>query len=212
MQEQTKTIAELLGVPPQPTNARARLIAAGLELYYRYGFQAVGIDQVIDMAGVTKTTFYNNFESRDEFMVQCVRARDEWESTAWARAMRELAGEDPKAQLLAFFEIMDRWFNDPEFRGCMFVNVAAEFTDPRHPVHQAAAEHKKRSRDGIRDLAARAGAIDPDAFADQFTILAEGTLLLRHVYGRNDAARVALPTLHALLERFMPDTTGASCQ
>ncbi|MFI4882444.1 MAG: TetR/AcrR family transcriptional regulator, partial [Phycisphaerales bacterium JB064] len=67
MQTEGKTIVELLGLPPQPTTGKARLIASGLELFYRHGFQAVGIDQVIELAGVTKTTFYNHFESRDDF-------------------------------------------------------------------------------------------------------------------------------------------------
>lgn len=204
MKGEGKTIAELLGVPPQPKTGRARLIAAGLELFYRHGFQAMGIDQVIEFAGVTKTTFYNHFESRDDFFVACVQQRDEWETQAWMRAVREIAGDDPREQLLAFFHILDRWFNDPEYRGCIFVNVAAEFSDARHPVHQAAVAHKKRVRDNIRDLAASARASDPEAFADQFTILIEGTLLLRHVHARNDAATAAMPSVRALLDAFIP--------
>ena len=204
MSVKDKTVAELLGLPPQPTTGRARLISAGLELFYRHGFQAVGIDQVIDLAGVTKTTFYNHFESRDDFFIACVRQRDEWESQAWMNATRKIAGDDPRERLMAIFHVMDRWFNDPEYRGCIFVNVAAEFTDPRHPVHQAAVAHKKKMRDAIRDMAAQAGATAPEAFADQFTILLEGTFLLRHVHERNDAAKVAMPTVRALLDSFIP--------
>ena len=209
MHVEGKTIAELLGLPPQPTTGRARLIAAGLELFYRHGFQAIGIDQVIDMAGVTKTTFYNHFESRDDFFVACVQQRDEWESQAWMSAMRRIAGDDPRAQLMAYFTVMDTWFNDPEYRGCIFVNVAAEFTDPRHPVHQAAVAHKKKMREGVRDIAIEADAEDPEGFADQFTILVEGTFLLRHVHGRNDAARVAMPTVRALIDSFIPASRAA---
>ena len=209
MHVEGKTIAELLGLPPQPTTGRARLIAAGLELFYRHGFQAIGIDQVIDMAGVTKTTFYNHFESRDDFFVACVQQRDEWESQAWMSAMRRTAGDDPRAQLMAYFTVMDTWFNDPEYRGCIFVNVAAEFTDPRHPVHQAAVAHKKKMREGVRDIAIEADAEDPEGFADQFTILVEGTFLLRHVHDRNDAARVAMPTVRALIDSFIPASRAA---
>lgn len=209
MQVEGKTITELLGLPPQPTTGRARLISAGLELFYRYGFQAVGIDQVIDLAGVTKTTFYNHFESRDDFFIACVKQRDEWESQAWMNAVETIAPDDPREQLVAFFHVMDRWFNDPAYRGCIFVNVAAEFTDPRHPVHQAAVAHKKKTRNAVRDLAARAGATDPEVFADQFTILMEGTFLLRHVHERNDAAKVALPTVRSLIDAFIPAEQAA---
>src|SRR4029434_7742940 len=109
-----------------PRTGRERLVAAAVDLFYRNGFGAVGIDRVIEAAGVTKTTFYKHFEGKDDLMVAAVRRRDEWESEAWARAVREIAGDDPAAQLLAFVDVMDRWFNAPDFLGCMFLNTANE--------------------------------------------------------------------------------------
>ena len=75
-----KSAAELLGLPDAPKTGRDRLVAAAIELFYRHGFGAVGIDRVIAAAGVTKTTFYKHFESKDDLMVAAVRRRDEWES------------------------------------------------------------------------------------------------------------------------------------
>lgn len=195
-----KTIAELWGLPDPPKTGRGRIVAAAIELFYRHGFQAVGIDQVVAAAKVTKTTFYRHFESKDALMVEAVRCRDEWEMQAWARAVRELAGDDPRAQLLAYFDVMDLWFNDPDFKGCLFINTAAEFPNPHDPVHQAAAAHKRRARDAFRDLAAAAGVADPEAFADRYCALFEGTLVLRQVHDRNDAARVIRPAVEALLK------------
>src|SRR5215471_19628498 len=98
---QTKSVTELLGLPDPPKNGRERLVAAAVELFYRHGFGAVGIDRVIAAAGVTKTTFYKHFESKDDLMVAAVKRRDEWESLAWYRATRKLGGDDPAKQLLA---------------------------------------------------------------------------------------------------------------
>jgi len=95
--------------------------------------------------------------------------------------------------------VMERWFNDPAFRGCAFINAAAEFPDPNDPVHQAAARHKRDARDAWRDLAREAGAADPEAFADQFAALFEGTLVLRQVHDRDDAASAIRPAAEALL-------------
>src|SRR5687768_13502990 len=64
-----KSALELLGRPPAPTTGRDRLIAAGLELFCRQGFQAVGLDNVIERAGVTKTTFYKHFEAKDDLVL-----------------------------------------------------------------------------------------------------------------------------------------------
>jgi len=210
----TKSVTELLGLPEPPKTGRERLVAAAIELFYRHGFGAVGIDQVIATAGVTKTTFYKHFESKDDLMVAAVQRRDAWESQAWDRAVRKLAGDPPSParQLLAMFDVMDLWFNDPEFHGCMFMNTAAEFPNPHDPVHQAAAAHKRRMRDHFRDLAGAAGAerAAAETFADCFTALVEGALILRQTHGRNDAARVVRPAVQQLIETYLPSTQGRS--
>lgn len=203
-----KTVSELFGLPDPPRTGRERLVAAAVELFYRNGFGAVGIDQVIATAGVTKTTFYKHFESKDELMVAAVQRRDEWESLAWDRAVRKLAGDDPVRQLLAMLDVMDLWFNDPEFLGCMFMNTAAEFPNPHDPVHQAAAAHRKRTRDHFRDLARAAGAdsIRAEVFADCYTAVLEGALIVRQTQGRNDAARVVRPAVEQLVRAYLPQT------
>lgn len=209
----TKTAAELLGVQDLPEAGRDRLVVKAIELFYRHGFQAVGLDRVIREAGVSKTTFYKHFDSKDDLVVAAIRMRDEWERAAWDRAVRALAGDDPKARLLGAFDVMDVWFNDPQFGGCIFINAAAEFPDPNEPAHQAAAEHKKRNRDDVRDLASAAGLADPEGFADEYTLVFEGALIMRQTFGRNDAARVARAAAGRLLERAASvegDTAGGT--
>ncbi len=199
-----KSLAELFDLPDLPKTGRDRLVVAAVELFYRNGFQAVGIDQVIDKAGVTKTTFYKHFESKDDLMVAAVHRRDEWESAAWARAVRKKVGEDPVAQLLGVFDVMDLWFNDPDFRGCLFINTAVEFPNPHDPVHEAAAVHKRNARNGWRDQARAAGITDAETFADEYTLLFEGALILRQAHGRNDAARLARAAVERLIKAHRP--------
>ncbi|MHC5210693.1 MAG: TetR/AcrR family transcriptional regulator [Planctomycetota bacterium] len=199
-----RSAADLLGAPVEPKNARDRLLLTAIDLFYKHGFHAIGLDRVIAEVGVTKTTFYKHFESKDDLILQAVRARDEWESEAWGRAVTRMVGEDPRAQLLGLFDVFDVWFNDPDFIGCIFINTAAEFPNPNDPVHRAAAEHKRKNRDVARDQAAAAGAKDPEAFADVYTMLVEGTLILRQVHLRNDAAKLARPVVEKLLADSIP--------
>ena len=196
---QYKPVTELFGFPEPPKAGRGRLVHAAVQLVYVHGFQAVGIDQIIAAAGVTKSTFYKHFQSRDELLIEAVRLRDQWETRAYKRAIEELAGDDPRLQLLAFFDVLDIWFNDPDFFGCQFINAAAEFPNPHDPIHEAAASHKRTARNEFRDLAAAAGVADPESFADQYTALVEGTLILRQVHGRNDAAKMIKPAVEKLL-------------
>ncbi len=207
MKQNPKSVAELFGLPDPPKTGRERLIATAVDLFYRNGFGAVGIDQIIDSAGVTKTTFYKHFESKDDLMVAAVQRRDEWESQAWARAIAKIAGDDaaPAAQLLAMLDVMDLWFNDPDFRGCMFTNTAIEFPNPHDPVHQAAAAYKRRARDHWRDLAYKASgnAKSAETFADCYSALIEGALVLRQTQARNDAANIIRPAVEQLIRTYL---------
>src|SRR4029079_15453913 len=130
---------------------------------------------------------------------------DEWESQAWGRAVRKLAGDHTARQLLAQIDVMDLWFNEPEFPGSMFMNAAAEFPNPNDPVHRAAARYLRRNRDHRRDLARSAGAeaSAAEAFADCFTALLEGALIMRQTQGRNDAARAIRPAIEQLINTYL---------
>jgi len=207
-----RTAAELLGVPPPPTNGRERIVYKAIDLFYRHGFHAVGLDRIIAETGVTKTTFYKHFESKDDLVVEAITKRHEWEMQAWARAIDARAGDDPRKRLLAVFDVLDEWFNAPDFGGCIFLNAAAEFADPREPAHQAAALYKRKVRDAWCETAKRAGATRDQAetFADRYTALLEGTLIMRHVHGRNDAARFMRPMVESLLREFLPIAAAAN--
>ncbi len=203
---QFKSAAELFGLPAPARRGRERLVAKAIDLFYQHGFNAIGLDRVLSEAGVTKTAFYKHFESKDELVVAALKQRDEWENGAWSRAVQKMAGDDPRAQLLAFLDVLDVWFNDPSFGGCMFINAAAEFPNPHDPAHQAAAAHKVQARDQYCELARSAGAKAPDQFADAFALLIEGTLIVRQVHHRNDAARIARKLAEQLVDEFIPRT------
>jgi AcrR family transcriptional regulator len=202
----TKTVTELFGLPDPPKTGRERLVATAVDLFYRHGFGAVGIDRVIDAAGVTKTTFYKHFESKEDLMVAAVQRQQEWESIAWNRAVQSIAGDEPAQQFIGMIDVLDAWFNEPEFHGCMFMNAAAEFPNPHDPVHQAAAARHSRVRQQRIDLAQQAGADDAAAatFVDCFTALIEGALIMRQTQARNDAARVIRPAVEQLVAAWLP--------
>jgi len=197
-----KSVVELLGVMEVPAVGRDRLVATAVELCYRHGFNAVGVDQILAQAGVTKTTFYKHYESKDELIVAAIQMRDQWETQAWMRAVEKLAGDDPAEKLLAVFDVLDTWFNDPSFGGCIFLNAAAEYPNPNDPVHRAAAEHKRKFRVWVREMAELAGATDTDAFADTYTMLFEGALVIRQVSGRDDAAIIARQNVERLISVY----------
>jgi AcrR family transcriptional regulator len=185
---------------PEPRDTRERILYTALDYFYAFGFHEVGIDRIIEAVGVTKTTFYNHFESRDQLIIEALDAREVWEGEAMERGMRERAGYDPRGLLLAHFEVLNEWFNHPEYRGCMFVLACAEFPVASDPIHKRAAASFAAVEEQTRGLAKAAGVRDPEAFARAYMMLLEGALTRRLIAGDNGAALAARALVARLLD------------
>lgn len=186
-------------------DTRERLIDTGYTLFGHNGFHAVGLDQILAEVGVTKTTFYNHFQSKDDLVLAVLQRRDQAESDYSRRKMEELGGRSARGQLLAVLDALDAWFNEPEFRGCIFITAAAEFPSPHEPAHKAAAAHYKATQDYIQELAEEAGCVNPAYTAEQIILLISGAIVTRHVTGNQCAADVARPAFQQLMSRQLPD-------
>ncbi|MBL8990813.1 MAG: TetR/AcrR family transcriptional regulator [Phycisphaerae bacterium] len=158
-------------------SSRERIISTAMRLFYDHGFHAVGLDRILDEVGVTKTTFYNHFESKDALIIAVLHERDLQETAEWINALERRHGQAPRPRLLGFFDLLAEWFERPDFKGCLFLKAAAEFPDPRDPIHIAATRHGASLLKIMRDLAARAGAADPDALAAQLMMLLQGAIV-----------------------------------
>ena len=206
LKDRERTILELFTLPAIPKQGRDRLVGVAMALFYYHGISPIGLDRILAEAGVSKTTFYKHFESKDELVVATIEMRDAWQMDAWARAVEVLVGEDARDQLMGVLDVLDLIINEPSFRGCQFINAAAEFPNPSDPIHRAAVRHKQGNSNWFRDLAERAGASDPEAFADGYTMLFEGALVLRQVHDRDDAAKAARPHFQRLIDEFVPSS------
>ena len=195
-----KTAAEVFSDVPEPRDTRERILFTALDLFHTHGFHAVGIDRILAEVGVTKTTFYNHFESRDELIVEAIRARDSWDQAAFARRVQEIAGYAPRDMLVAMFDVLDEWFTHPDFRGCIFLHACAEFPCRTDPVHQAAASHYAVSEQTVAQMATACGVADPAVFAKQWMVLLNGAITYRMTSGDDHAARIIKPVAERLLE------------
>ncbi|MDJ0935396.1 MAG: helix-turn-helix domain-containing protein, partial [Kiloniellales bacterium] len=105
---------------------RDHLVDTAAKLFARHGFHATGIDRILAEAGVAKMTLYKHFRSKDELILAALRRRDE-EFRNWFRRRVEARADAPRARLLAVFDVLAEWFEQPDFAGCTFVAAAAEF-------------------------------------------------------------------------------------
>ena len=182
------------------SSRRDHLVDTALALFCRDGFHATGIDRILAESGVAKMTLYKHFKSKDELILAALRRRDElWRN--WFMRAVEGRTKEPRARLLAVFDVLDEWIAGKDFSGCVFINASAEFADHDDPIHCAAAENKRLVRGYLRDAAAAAGAGDPDALATEIALLVEGAIVLAHVAGQTDAAGRARKAAETLVAR-----------
>jgi AcrR family transcriptional regulator len=177
-------------------SARERLLAAADELFYAEGVHTVGIDRIIERAGVAKASLYSCFGSKDELVRAYLEGRHE------IRRGRLMAGleryADPRDRLLGVFDVLAELAGTPGFRGCAFYNASAE-SGPGGPVEEVAAANRAWTRGLFTELARDAGAHDPIALAEQLMILYDGATVSSRMDQRSQAALVARGVAASLL-------------
>ena len=157
---------------PARPSARERLLAAANELFYNEGVHTVGIDRVIEQAGVAKASLYNTFGSKDELVRAYLETR---QVSVTQRIMQAVDRYDtPRERLLAVFEGQGDLFAQPDYRGCAFARASAE-SHPGDLVEQAADNYRRWVRELLTELATQAGAPEPGVLARQLHLLYDGS-------------------------------------
>ncbi|PWV65586.1 TetR/AcrR family transcriptional regulator [Plasticicumulans acidivorans] len=173
---------------------RRRILRAATELFYGEGARAVGVEAVVRRAGVNKMSLYRQFASKDALLLHYL---EHWERRFWGFIEAAVAQhpQDARARLRQIFIDITERARRPGYRGCPFVNIAAEFADPAHPTRQFVARHKAALRERLQTMASEAGARDPAALAAALALLMEGAYTASQTYGHESALLDALPPL-----------------
>jgi AcrR family transcriptional regulator len=178
--------------------AHEHLLKAASELFYHQGVRAVGIEAVVERAGVNKMSLYRQFSSKDDLVVAYLKRCDEHFFARFDASVEKHPGE-PIKQLLQYFDDLVRRASVPDYRGCPFVNVASEFPDASHPARQAVADNKAKLMARLTALAEEARATDPAALADALALLIEGIYAASQTYGAGCGPIVSTPHIAKLL-------------
>src|SRR5689334_16964637 len=157
--------------PTRKVSARERLLAAADELFYAEGVHTVGIDRIIERAGVAKASLYNTFGSKEELIRAYLESRHARTSGRIARALAR--SDDPVERLLSVFDSQSELFQDPAFHGCAFASASAE-ARPGSAAAEATTAYRSWLRSLFAELAEQAGARDPAALARQLHLLYDG--------------------------------------
>jgi len=190
---------------PQPAAAspapRAidRIRESAQELFYNEGIRAIGVDEIVNRAGVTKPSLYRSFASKDELAAAYLQ---DYDVAFWQRfdAGAERHAGDPRAQLRAYLQGLAQRASKDGYRGCGLTNAAVEYPDPAHPARKVAEANKRALRARLVAMAKAMGARDPQALGDGLLLLIEGTFASGQLFGKGGPARVLVAMAERLID------------
>lgn len=170
------------------TSARERLLAAADELFYENGINLVGIDRVIEHAGVAKASLYDCFGSKEELIRAYLKRRADRRE---ARIVQRLAGlPTPQEKILGVFDALAEVVNRTDYRGCVFQRASAE-AGMSSVIKGTCDEPRAWLRSLFTDLAQQAKAADPELLGRQLVFLYDGAALAASVDGDRNAPQAA---------------------
>ena len=183
----------------RPTK-RDELVQKALKAFYGNGFHATGMDMLVAETGISKTSMYKHFRTKEDLILAVLRLRDEHFRNWLYRRMEELA-DTPRQQLIAMYDALEEWFEEPGYKGCMFIKASSEYQDADHVIHKQSADHKRMLECHMADLAEKAGLTDPGTLARQLLLLKDGAIVTAHLGHTNnpaqDAKAAAIQLLHS---------------
>ena len=161
------------GQPKGEESARERILATASELFYREGIRAIGVDTVVEQSGVSKTSLYRLFESKDGLIAAFAAEQDRlfW---AWWDHIEEQHADDPCVLLEALLSGIAERIGRPAYRGCPFLNLAAEFPDDNHPGRVFARGNKEKTQARLAAILGKIGVADANRTASQMALMING--------------------------------------
>ncbi|UVS94686.1 TetR/AcrR family transcriptional regulator [Burkholderia glumae] len=167
--------------PTAAATAYTQLLDAAEALFYQEGVRAVGVEAVVERAGVNKMSLYRQFASKDELVLAYLERKKANYFRRFDAAAARLPG-DARAQLLQLVDDLAQRARQPTYRGCPFINVAVEFPDAAHPARVSVAENKQELMQRLVTLSTEAGARDPQLLADGLALVLEGIYAASQTY------------------------------
>ncbi|MYS38982.1 MULTISPECIES: TetR/AcrR family transcriptional regulator [unclassified Streptomyces] len=156
------------------SEARARLLGTAVRIFYAEGIHSVGIDRIIAEAQVTRATLYRHFTGKEDLVLAYLDQADQGIRAQLSAAQESARTPDDKVRAVG--RAIAEGIRSDGFRGCAFLNAAAEYPDPSHPIHQAVLAHRQWFLDTVTGLLARVGDAPAETAGRHFAMLRDGAM------------------------------------
>ena len=181
--------------------AKKRLLDAATDLFYGEGIHSVGVDRIIEAAGVTRATMYKQFDGKEGLVLAYLQGEDEQLRSLFAEAGAQ--SDDPGVLLDLVIAGIEADIRDRHTRGCPFINAAAEYPDDG-PVRELIADHREWFRRTLEQLASAAGLEEPAEVAASLVLLRDAALVGGYLDGQERVAPAFSRTARGVLSAHRP--------
>ena len=181
------------------SEVREKILETACSLFYRNGVRAVGVDLVIEKAGVAKTSLYRHFRTKDELIAAFLEREDADFWGTWDRVAAQHV-DNAAAELDAQLEWIAQRVARPNYRGCPQLNVAAEFPEADHPARKVAATHKQEMHRRLAEIGRKLDVSHPVQLATQLSLLINGAFVSSQIIKPRDARSLLLDTARVLVQ------------
>lgn len=188
---------------PLPNRVAERILSTADDLFYREGVRAVGIQRVIEEAGIAKASLYAHYASKDDLVAACVDRRAH-ATRAAVEAVLAATPDDPRAKLLALFDFQRQAAADPGFHGCPVQKTHTELFEDDHPAKRVTAAHRQWLLDLFGRLVREAGLTSPDYVAGTLVVLFDGAIATTMVDRDPNATRYARWAAEQIIDAHLP--------
>jgi AcrR family transcriptional regulator len=184
-----------------PQSAKDKVFAVAADLFYRKGIHTVGVEEIVNQAGVAKISLYRGFASKDDLVVAYLEDRSRTFLRQWDEAFDRYR-DNPRAQLRAIMAYIAERTTQDGYRGCPFINFCAEFPDASHPGRHVAQATKRALHQRFLRLAEALQAPRPKQLADSLLLLVEGAYAISQTMGggRNGVCQSIVWASEALVD------------
>lgn len=186
---------------------RDRILRTASDLFYRQGYRATGINQIIAESGVAKASFYDHFPSKEDLLYAYARATSDTEMDELRRDV--ITMKTARERFFGPLNILTPWFESSEYRGCPFQNLVSEAPAGAKRVHDVARIHREKARVFFRELIVDLITEEPDlkdvdvhGLADMYVVLFEGTIATAVAFRESWPVTRTIEALEILLNQY----------
>lgn len=187
---------------------REKILHVASDLFQTRGINSTGVDTIVAVAGTTKMTLYKYFRSKEDLILEVLQ-KGHADFTTWLSNNLNKNTKKSSERLQKLFDFIEEWVTAPDFRGMAFLKASAEFPNEENPVHRLSAEQSRQFRQFLVELAADAGARDPDSLALQLSILIEGAIQAEQIKRGSGAVKYAKKAAKILIENSLETQAAA---